>query len=194
MSIWDKIDISNFNEGDEENNEKLKELLSKSHGQLVGNYFRKIANTGRKLSDDSKQKISQKRKGMVFSKEHSDNLKKQKLIHKIKIEDILEAQNKFVTAKEVASYLGITFNTYKRIATELGVYKKLSLAERNNLNGCKIHAWKYDSTKEDGKGEYVGVWNSRESAAKELKIAAISKSAIDGTFKQLKGYVFRNTK
>jgi len=76
MGVWDDIDITNLNEGEEEKNEKLQKLLSKSHGRLVAHYMASVNLSGRSLSEETKKKMSKSRTGHVWSPNTHDKLKK----------------------------------------------------------------------------------------------------------------------
>jgi len=191
MSIWDKIDINSFDGEEPKKNEKLDKLLKSSHNQLVGNYFRSVANTGKQVSEETKKKLSQRMTGKKLSKQHKENLKLQKLIHKVDVEEIKRLQKECDTANEVAQRLGMTWWTYKRIATELGVYQKLDISERNKRGGNPILVWKYDADKPDGKGEFMGEFRTQNEAAAFAGLKMSIKPVLEGKYKQAGGYFFQ---
>ena len=164
--------------------DKLNEL---SHQKLVASERMK----GSKLSESTKKKLSAKMKGKPKSEQHKENLKLQKLIHKVDVEEIKRLQNECDTANEVAERLGMTWWTYKRIATELGVYQKLELSERNKRGGNPILVWKYDSDKPDGKGEFVGEFRTQNEAMEFAGLKMSIKPVLEGKYKQAGGYFFQ---
>jgi hypothetical protein len=190
MSIWDKISFNNFDGEEPKNNHKLDSLLKRSHNQLVGNHFRSINNKGKKTSEATKAKLAAVHKGKKLSVEHRESLKATKLIHKISKEEILSLQEIHVQAKDVAAALGITWHTYKRIATELGVYKKYDLFDRNKSQGNPVLAYKYDASQPNGKGEFVGEYYSINEAQRQLGLTTGVSDVLKGNHKQAKGYYF----
>ena len=164
--------------------DKLNEL---SHQKLVASERMK----GSKLSESTKKKLSAKMKGKPKSEQHKENLKLQKLIHKVDVEEIKRLQNECDTANEVAERLGMTWWTYKRIATELGVYQKLELSERNKRGGNPILVWKYDADKPDGKGEFIGEFRTQNEAMEFAGVKMSIKPVLEGKYKQAGGYFFQ---
>jgi len=142
-----------------------------------------------KMSEEAKNKLSKALSGKKKSKEHIENLKKTKLKYKITKKQIQEAQKLYPYAKDVANYLGIDFNTYKRIATEKGCYKSVSLSDRNkNICSKKIIA-------KNIKTEKIIEFNSIADASKKLNIAATNiVSVCKGKYKQCNGYYFEYKK
>lgn len=191
MGVWDDIDMTNFDGGEKEPDEKLKQLLSRSHNQLVGNYLRSIAHKGKVVSEETRKKLSERMTGKKLSEEHKENLKLQKLIHKVDVEEIKRLQQECDTANEVAQRLGMTWHTYKRIATELGVYKKLELSERNKRGGNPILVWKYDPNQPEGKGEFMGEFRTQNEAMAFAGLKMSIKPVLEGKYKQANGYFFQ---
>ena len=200
-----KFDITYKGWSDEASPIKSDVRVKESHARLVGytliseskkgkkhseEHKKKIskASKNKEISDDTKNKISKALKDKPLSTEHIEKLKKTKLKYKISKDDILKAQEGTTTAKEVAEKLGIDFHTYKSIATFHKVYKKQTLAEKNQSNGNPVLAWVYDKTKEDGKGEFVGEYPSQGSATTALGIKAGIKHVLDKKYKQMGGY------
>lgn len=186
------FDVS-WNDWDDEPSPMRKDLNTKvSHRRMVANSLISEQMKGKPKSEITKKRVSASRKGIEFSSEHKENLKKQKLINKITSEQILQLQKECNTAKDVAKQLGITWHTYKRIATELGVYKKMDLSERNKSCGNDIFAWKYDASQPDGKGEFIGEYKSLHECARELTKGAPGGigNVLKGKAKQSKGYYF----
>jgi hypothetical protein len=163
--------------------DKLNEL---THQKLVASQLMK----GTNLSDLTKEKLSSKLKGKPKSEEHKEKLKLQKLIHKVDVEEIKRLQKECDTAKDVAQRLGMTWHTYKRIATELGVYEKLELSERNKRGGNPILVWKYDADKPDGKGEFMGEFRTQNEAMEFTQVKMSIKPVLEGKYKQANGYFF----
>lgn len=164
--------------------DKLNEL---THQKLVASQRMK----GSTLSDSTKKKLSEQLKGKPKSEQHKENLKLQKLIHKVDVEEIKRLQKECDTANEVAQQLGMTWHTYKRIATELGVYQKLELSERNKRRGNPILVWKYDADKTEGKGEFMGEFRSQNEAMNFAGLKMSIKSVLEGKYKQAGGYFFQ---
>ena len=176
-------------------NNRLKELNKKykKSGLTDGKISHKAAMSSLKgddrlkMSDEAKKEISKRLKGKPKSKLHIATLKKTKLKYKISKEQILEAQIGTITAKEVADKLGISFNTYKAVASYHKVYKKQSLSERNASNADVIEIWKYNPNFPLNRGEYIGKM-SKPDARNSLGINNINKF-FDGTYVQVNGYV-----
>jgi hypothetical protein len=198
-----KFDITYKGWSDEASPIKSDVRVKESHARLVGYSLISQNNKGKKLSDDTKKKISETSKNREISDdtkkkiskalkdkplsiEHIESLKKTKLRYKISKDDILKAQKGTTTAKEVAEKLGIDFNTYKSIATFHKVYKKQSLAERNQSNGDCILAWEYNGEK----GKFIGEFQSQNAAKDALGIKASLKNVLEGKYKQMSGYTF----
>lgn len=179
-------------------NKKLSELNKKykESGLTDGKISHKSAmsklkgSDSLKMDDVAKKKISESKKDKPLSKQHIESLKKGKLKYKITKDDILNAQKETSTAKEVADKLGIDFNTYKSIATFHKVYKKQSLAERNQSNGNCILAWEYNGKK----GKFIGEFPSQNAARHALGIKAPLKHVLEGKYKQMGGYTFEYKK
>jgi hypothetical protein len=157
---------------------------SEEHKKKIGEKSK-----NRKLSNDTKNKISKALSNKSKSNEHIQKLKKTKLQYKITKKQILDIQKECNTAKEVANKLGIDFNTYKRIAEIHGVYKMLSLSERNKLNADIVDVWEYNPSKKDNRGKYIGRITKPE-ARKKYNIHNMNKF-FDGTYKQVNGYVLK---
>jgi hypothetical protein len=142
-----------------------------------------------KMNKETKNKLSKALSGKKKSKEHIEKLKKTKLQYKITKKQIQDAQKLFPYAKDVAKYLGIDFNTYKRIAIEKGCYKIVSLSNRNkSICSKKIIATNI-------KTEKSIEFNSIADASKKLSIAATNiVSVCKGKYKQCNGYYFTYVK
>lgn len=143
-------------------------------------------------SSEGRKKLSEMRKNQNFTKEHRESLKKSKLKYKITKEQILEAQSKFEFNKEIAEYLGITFNTYKSIAKHHGVYQTNKMEDMGRINGMKaakpIKVWKYDR-KTQTIGEFVGEFPSCIEANRKLGTTGSNlRYVCDKKQKQAKGY------
>lgn len=67
MSVWDNINFNDFNGEEPIENEKLKKLLKRSHGQLVNAHLSSVNYSGRKLSEETKKRMSESRKGHGWS-------------------------------------------------------------------------------------------------------------------------------
>jgi hypothetical protein len=179
-------------------NKKLSELNKKykESGLTDGKISHKSAMANLKgsdtlkMSDAAKKKISEASKGKPKSKQHIEALKKTKLKFKLSKQQILDAQVGTTTAQEVADKLNIDFHTYKGIAEYHKVYKKQSLAERNQSNGNCILAWEYNGKK----GKFIGEFPSQNAARHTLGIKAPLKHVLEGKYKQMGGYTFEYKK
>jgi hypothetical protein len=141
----------------------------------------------------TRELLSKAHKGKKLSSYTREALKRSNYRYTIPVERILEVQTKTSTAKEAAKLLGVTFNTYKDICIFHSIYKKEDHIQRNKeLTGHACHCWKYDPTKKDSKGEYVGKFKSRKEAGDAL--GGISSGNIglvlNKTYKQARGYYF----
>jgi hypothetical protein len=137
--------------------------------------------------------LSKAHKGKKKSERHKQALKESNYRYTISVESILKVQSQTQEAKEAAKLLKLTFNTYKDICIFHGIYKKEDLVQRNKeLTGHAVRCWKYDSTKKDSKGDYIGEFKSRKEAGEAL--GGISSGNIgfvlNKTYKQAKGYYF----
>lgn len=179
-------------------NKRLRELNTnyKKSGLTDGKISHKSAmanlkgSDALKMSDDTKKKLSESKKGKPLSKEHKESLKKTKLKFKITKEEILKAQSLFKTAKEVAAYLKIDGHTYKRICEYHNVYKKLSLSERNKqISSVPVLCYDYKS------GEFIKEYNSISDASRDLNLFNPNITSVcRGKYKQYKGYYFEYKK
>jgi hypothetical protein len=157
-----------------------------SDGRINQRVIAREFSLGRKMSNESKNKLSKALSNKPKSKSHIATLKKTKLRYKISKEQILQAQIGTTTAQQVADKLGITFNTYKAVATYHKVYKKQSLSQRNkDISSKPVLCWTYDTEK------YIGEYYSVSEAARQLNVASPNIiSVCKGLYKQCKGYYF----
>lgn len=145
-----------------------------------------------KLTPEGRKKLSNLKKNTKFTKSHKEALKKSKLKYKISKQQILDAQSKYEFNKDIAKELGITFNTYKSIATHHGVYKSLGENNMGRINGMKtakpIKVWKWNKETKTI-GEFVGEFESVSSANKILGTTGNAlKYVAKGKYSQAKGY------
>lgn len=177
-------------------NKKLEERRKKlSTPEAKRERVRKAAEWGGLISKPSKEareKLSQLKKNQKFTKQHRESLKKSKLKYKISKKQILEAQSKFEFNKEIAEYLGITFNTYKSIAKHHGVYQTNKMEDMGRINGMKaakpIKVWKFDK-KTETIGEFVGEFPSCIEANRKLGTTGSAlRYVADKKYKQAKGF------
>lgn len=180
-------------------NKRLRELNKKykKSGLTDGKISHKAAMASLKgderlkMSDEAKKAISKRMKGKPKTKSHKQSLKQSKLKFKITKKQILEAQKDTKTAKEVADKFGIDIHTYKAIAEYHGVYKKLSLAERNKQNcSLPVLVYYYNTM------EFIAEYPSIAEAQRNLKLKGASNivSVCKGKYKQYNGYYFEYKK
>ena len=86
---------------------------------------------------------------------------------------ILDAQSKFTNIGKMAKYLGVPYKVFVKQSEELGVYKKMSPADRNKLisanrksHGAEVNAKKV--IQYDLNGNKIKEWKSVKIAAEKL--------------------------
>lgn len=109
-----------------------------------------------------------------YKQTHSDRCKWSHITKKM----ILDAQFKFDTANQIWESLDITRKKYVELCNHFGIeFKSADLDTikqvSSNFNSKKLNVWKYDSTKEDGKGEFLGSFKSVSLASNELKLSRV---------------------
>lgn len=181
-------------------NKKLEEFNSKykETGLTDGKISQKVAMSKLKgtdtlkWTDEQKKLHSERRKGIVFSESHIENLLLKKLKYKITKEQILEAQKGTNYAKEVAKKLGIDEHTYRDIAIFHNVYDKKRGGNKLAQSKSIIHVWYYDKTKSDSKGEWFGSFISKAETADAcgFKMRSGITKVIKGECKQFGGFFF----
>lgn len=182
MGVWDDIDMSNFDGGENESNEKLSKILKRSHNQLVADYDRsewaKNNLTGLTHTEETKKKLSEAHKGKKMNSEHVNKFHKgrkntafKNLINRVSKEDILKSiEVNGNHQRNIINHLDISFHTYKKLCNHYKITPpKKSKQEKSeyviNKQGNPIRV--YDCV--DGeKGKLLYEFRSVSLCCKEL--------------------------
>lgn len=179
-----------------------EKLIKRKQAQWEGGK----SNKGRKHSDETKAVWSESHKG----KKHSDEVVKritklqkitkwEQTLARLSKQDILDAQHKHGNHQNnTMKELDISFLAYKKLCKYYDIelkksnYEKTEWARENQSE--EVNVYKYDKTKEDGLGEYVGTYYSIAEGCRQLNIEKSRVHAVsvaNGKRPHTNGYVFR---
>lgn len=164
------------------------------------------AQKGKKRSDETKALLSESHIGMVRSKESvlksNIGIKKTKweqTLARLSKQDILDAQLKHGNHQNNSiKELGVSFLLYKKLCKHYGIELKKSNYEKTEwareTQSEEVNVYKYDKTKEDNIGEYIGTYYSIAEGCRQLdieKCRAHAVSVANGKRNHTNGYVFK---
>jgi group I intron endonuclease len=108
-------------------------FITEYNSMTPNGYNMKLGGTGGNLSEDAKLKISEKRKGMVFSDNHIENLRKSHLGKS------LSQEQKDKIGKSVSDKIKMNGRNYKLVkCIHCGLEGKGSNMTRYHFNNCKL--------------------------------------------------------
>jgi hypothetical protein len=199
----------------DENNKRMEEsitqkkqlgltekILKRKEAQSWGGKSHK----GKKASDATKLQQSIARTGTKRSKESvekssigTSKIRWEQTLERLSKQDILDAQAKHGNHQgNTMEELKISFHPYKKLCKHYGIELKKSVYEKSEwareTQSEEVNVYRYDKTKEDGLGEYIGTYYSITEGCRQLdilKCRAHAVSVAGGKRTHTNGYVFR---
>lgn len=161
---------------------------------------------GFKHSEETKRKWSESHKGKKPSKETIEKTtigqkktKWEQTLARLSKQDILDAQLKHGNHQtNTMKELGISFLAYKKLCKYYDIELKKSVYEKSEwareTQSEEVNVYKYDKTKEDNLGEYVGTYYSIAEGCRQLNLPKARPAATmvaNGKRPHTNGYVFK---
>jgi transcriptional regulator with XRE-family HTH domain len=131
-----------------------------------------------------------------YKAHHDDNCKLKHFTKKM----ILEAHKLFSKMEDVIKYLDITLKDYERLLKKFKIKKQKFSNQEKGYAGAektkvKIKVWEFDSTKPDGKGKVLGIYDSQTDAAPKLGVSRMTVlDAIRKRYKKNPKFVIEKVK
>lgn len=167
-------------------------------------------NKGITHTEQTKKQWSNVRKGRTVPKDVVEKSRRgiiqtklQQILARASKQDILDAQTKHGNHQgKICQELSISRGVYKKLCNHYGIPDiKASSSECANWaitnQSEEVNVYRYDKSKEDGLGEYIGTYYSLAFSLRELGIPEARCHAVSvksGKRPHTRGYVFRSTK